>query len=71
MCVSSFWTECRHQQFKFDETQNNYLTQTLVFLAGAELKKINFCLRRLNKVIYVKRIENNQSTSKNHANENF
>ena len=27
-------------QFKFDEIQNGYFTQTLVFLAGVELKKI-------------------------------
>ena len=26
-------------QFKFDETQNGYFTQTMVFLAGVELKK--------------------------------
>ena len=28
-------------QLKFDETQNDYLTQTLVFLAGVELRKAN------------------------------
>ena len=26
-------------QLKFDEIQNDYLTQTLVFLAGVEMKK--------------------------------
>ena len=26
-------------QLKFDEIQNYYLTQTLIFLAGVELKK--------------------------------
>ena len=43
-------------QLKFDEIQNDYLTQTLVFLAGVELKKINSCLRRLNLLIYFKRV---------------
>ena len=33
--------------FKFDEIQNDYSTETLVFLEGDELKK-NSCLRRLN-----------------------
>ena len=35
-------------QFKFDEAQNDYLTQSLGFLAEVELQKINCCLRRLN-----------------------
>ena len=26
-------------EIKFDEIQNNYLTQTLVFLAGVKMKK--------------------------------
>ena len=26
--------DCLYQQLKFDEIQNDYLTQTLVFLAG-------------------------------------
>ena len=34
-------------QFKFDEVQNDYLTQTLVFLAGVELKKIKFLLEKI------------------------
>ena len=29
-----------YQQLKFDEIQNDHLTQTLIFLAGVELKKI-------------------------------
>ena len=33
---------------KFDEIQTDKLTQTLIFLAGVELKKINTCLRSLN-----------------------
>ena len=37
--------------------KNNNLTQTLVFLAGVELKKINSLLRRLNLLIYFKRVE--------------
>ena len=28
-----------HLKLKFDELQKDYLTQTLVFLAGVELKK--------------------------------
>ena len=35
-------------QFSFDEIHKDYLTQTVTFLAGVELKKINSCLRRLN-----------------------
>ena len=35
---------------------NDYLTQTLVFLVGAELIRINSYLRRLNKIIYFKRV---------------
>ena len=31
-------------KLKFDEIQNYYLTQTLVFLGGVELKKIIYCL---------------------------
>ena len=48
-----------YPQFKFDEIQNDYLTQTLVFLAGSELEKINFCLWRwinsltLRKYLYI------------------
>ena len=33
---------------KFDETQNGFLSQTVVFLAEVELKKIISFLRKLN-----------------------
>ena len=38
-------------QFKFNETQKDYLTQTLLILSVVELKKINSYMRRLNKFI--------------------
>ena len=33
------WVSIVYLQFEFDEIQNDDLTGTLVFLAGAELKK--------------------------------
>ena len=33
---------------QFRLNKNGYLSQTLVFLAGAELKKINSCKKRFN-----------------------
>ena len=38
--------------FKFEEIQNDYLTQILIFSAEVELKKIHSCWRRSNKLIY-------------------
>ena len=41
------WVLIVNLSFKFDEIQNDYSIQTLIFLAGVELKKKD-CLRRLN-----------------------
>ena len=41
-------------QLKVDQIQKDYFTQTLMFLAGVELKNINPFLRRLNEIIYFK-----------------
>ena len=37
-----------YPQLKFDEIQNDYLTQTLVFLVIVKLNKINACFKRMN-----------------------
>ena len=50
-------------QLKFDKIQNDNSTQTLVFLAKVELKKINTCLKRLNYLIYFKRTDILQNLS--------
>ena len=36
-----------YAQLKFGETQNDYLTQTQVFLAGVELKKNKFLFEKI------------------------
>ena len=41
------WALTVYLLLKFDEIQNEYLTQVLVFLEDG-LKKVNLCLRRLN-----------------------
>ena len=53
------WTSCNirvwiaYLQLRFDEVQNDYLTQTLLFLAGVER---NSCLRRFKQLIFFKRV---------------
>ena len=45
-----------YPQLKFDEIQNNYLTQTLVFSAEIELKKNKLLLEEVKWFIYFKRV---------------
>ena len=43
-------------QLKFDEIRNDFLNQTIVFLIGVALKKINFCMSKINQLIYFKKV---------------
>ena len=58
---SSYTFEDINISIKDNSNLFEYLTQTLVFLAGIQWKKINFCLRRLDLLINFMRAQSFRS----------